>query len=94
MPRIKIEDIDEKRQISADELRKILGGGDEISSLRTAVSAQAMFYQSDLDGDGYDYATSLGPLMDHGLVDNVLGVGEGKGNVFPYGPVGYCTIKQ
>ncbi|MEA1981159.1 MAG: prepilin-type N-terminal cleavage/methylation domain-containing protein, partial [candidate division Zixibacteria bacterium] len=50
-----------------------------ISSLRTCVSSQAMFYQSDLDNDGvYDYATSLEELYESGLIDNVLGTGKKK----------------
>ena len=54
-----------------------------ISSLRTLVSSQAMFYQGDIEGDGsYDYATNLVELTTDGLIDNVLGNGTRSGYVF------------
>lgn len=48
-----------------------------ISSMRTVVSAQAMFYQRDIDQSGEpDYATEIQPLgSDNNLVDEVLGEG-------------------
>lgn len=49
-----------------------------ISSMRTVVSAQAMFYQGDLDENREpDYATELQPLGPNGdLIDEVLGEGS------------------
>jgi hypothetical protein len=46
-----------------------------ISSLRTCVSSQAMYYQGDLDRDEtYDYATSLEDSgVESDLIDDVLG---------------------
>lgn len=65
--------------------RRCVGGNgaSAISSLRTMVSSQAMFYQGDIDGDQtYDYATSLEQLSTEGLIDNVLGAGTKSGYVF------------
>ncbi len=54
-----------------------------ISSLRTLVSSQAMFYQGDAEGDGvYDYAASLPELEHTSLIDNVLGTGHKSGYCF------------
>lgn len=54
-----------------------------ISSLRTLVSAQAMFYQGDIEGDGTnDYATGLNELEDGELIDNTLATGTKSGYVF------------
>jgi type II secretory pathway pseudopilin PulG len=54
-----------------------------ISSLRTMVSSQAMFYQGDLENDGnYDYAESLTELETAELIDNVLGSGTKSGYLF------------
>ena len=54
-----------------------------ISSLRTLVSAQAMFYQDDREGDGaYDYADSLTELEHADMIDNVLGTGRKSGYCF------------
>lgn len=54
-----------------------------ISSLRTLVSSQAMFYQGDIENDtDYDYATSLEELSTTGLIDNTLGSGTKSGYVF------------
>ncbi|HNR39859.1 MAG TPA: hypothetical protein PKN61_12560 [Acidobacteriota bacterium] len=49
-----------------------------ISSVRTLVSVQAMFYQGDLDQSGEpDYATELQPLGPNSdLIDEVLGEGS------------------
>ncbi len=54
-----------------------------ISSLRTLVSSQAMFYQGDIEGDSsYDYATDLLELSTEGLIDNTLGSGTKSGYIF------------
>ncbi len=51
-----------------------------ISSLRTLVSSQAMFYQGDLETEGtYDYATDLDEPGTVGMIDNVLGDGDEAG---------------
>jgi len=54
------------------------GEASAISSVRTLVSAQAMFYHGDLDQSGApDYATESQPLGSHsGLIDEVLGEGS------------------
>ena len=54
-----------------------------ISSLRTLVSSQAMFHQSDIEEDGeYDYATTLEELREAGLIDSVLAGGVKSGYLF------------
>ncbi len=54
-----------------------------ISSLRTLVSSQAMFFQGDIETDGTnDYASSLEELSNNGMIDNVLGTGTKSGYVF------------
>jgi prepilin-type N-terminal cleavage/methylation domain-containing protein len=54
-----------------------------ISSLRTTVSAQAMFYTDDLDGvDGSDYAVSLEELDYAGVIDDALASGIKDGYRF------------
>ncbi|MBF0443023.1 MAG: type II secretion system protein, partial [Oligoflexales bacterium] len=58
-----------------------------ISSLRTVVSAQAMFYQGDVDtSEEYDYATSLETLTSACMMDNVLGTGTKNGYTFQQYP--------
>jgi hypothetical protein len=48
-----------------------------ISSLRTLVSSQAMFYQGDVERDGdCDNATELRSLDSYEMVDDVLGDGD------------------
>ncbi len=57
-----------------------------ISSMRTIVSSNAMFFQGDIEGDGMnDYALSLEEMMEVGLIDNVLGSGMKSGYIFEYG---------
>lgn len=54
-----------------------------ISSLRTLVSAQAMFYQGDMEGDDTnDYAQSLWELGSAELIDGVLSSGVRNGYRF------------
>ncbi len=59
-----------------------------ISSLRTLVSSNAMFYQGEMESDGlHDYAESLVELERAGLIDTMLGSGTKSGYVFTYEPV-------
>lgn len=54
-----------------------------ISSMRTLVSSQAMFYQDDLDEDGTsDYAESREELASEDLIDTILGHGTKSGYRF------------
>jgi hypothetical protein len=50
-----------------------------ISSLRTLVSSQAMFYQGDVEADGtYDYGKNFEMPKTGGMIDNVLGGSDQK----------------
>lgn len=54
-------------------------------SMKWIHSANALFSQGDLDGDGsFNFAASLRELEAQGLIDNVLGTGTKSGYVFSY----------
>ncbi len=53
-----------------------------ISSLRTLVSSQAMYFQGDIDGDGVNDYGLLSELYEHGLIGDVLGKGTKSGYNF------------
>jgi prepilin-type N-terminal cleavage/methylation domain-containing protein len=61
-------------------------GGNEsaaIGALRTVATAQAMFRESDKEGDGkLDYAADMAELSSVNLVDDVLGLGQKQGYDF------------
>ncbi len=75
--------------IAIPNLLSARGGAEEasaISSLRTLVTANAMFFEGDHDGDGaYDYAQSLFELAEVELIDEGLGSGMRAGYYFEYG---------
>lgn len=65
------------------EARKPQNEAAAIGSLRTIVSAQAVFREGDRDGDGeYEYAASLSELARAKLIDPVLATGEKHGYRF------------
>jgi hypothetical protein len=65
------------------EARKSANEAAAIGSLRTLVTAQALFQASDMDGDGaMNYAPSLDVLAERGLIDPVLGGSVKQGYVF------------
>jgi prepilin-type N-terminal cleavage/methylation domain-containing protein len=64
------------------EARKSGNESAAIGALRTLVSAQAIFRESDKDGDGLDYSATLTDLSTHKLIDPVLGGGEKQGYDF------------
>ena len=69
------------------EARKSANEAAAIGTLKTIQSCQAVFRESDRDGDGsIDYGT-LPELAQAGLIDGILATGTKAGYVFEVGPV-------
>jgi len=65
--------------------RKTANEAAAIGSLRTLVTAQTMFRESDKDGNGADYAGTLTQLGTYRLIDPTLASGTKQGYDFEIG---------
>jgi len=65
------------------EARKGSNEAAAIGALRTISTAQSLYREGDKDGNGImDYAEEFSELLEHGLVDDVLGTGAKQGYIF------------